>query len=189
MGHIHEGVGEYDTTVSAFIIRLHDGNPQVLLHNHRKLQKLFQPGGHVELKETPWEAITHEIAEETGYTLSQLKIFQPPYFTIKNLSLGVVHPTPICLSSHGFEEIWPNHFHTDIAYAFFTEELPANKPEDGESTDFLWLTLEDIEKLDSSKITDNIRILCQHVLTVFYREWQLVPTEIFNHQPLQRKTH
>jgi len=41
--------------------------PRIILHKHRKLNKLLQFGGHVELDETPWQAVLREIAEESGY--------------------------------------------------------------------------------------------------------------------------
>jgi 8-oxo-dGTP pyrophosphatase MutT (NUDIX family) len=56
MPHIHTGPGEHDHTASAVIIRNESDGPKVLLHLHKKLNRLLQPGGHVELHETPWQA-------------------------------------------------------------------------------------------------------------------------------------
>jgi len=53
MSHIHTNPGEHDQTVSAFIIRTDTAEPELLLHVHKKLGVLLQPGGHIELNETP----------------------------------------------------------------------------------------------------------------------------------------
>ena len=58
MAHIHNEPGQHDLTVSAFIINVSDKeNPKILLCRHKKLGKLLQPGGHVELDENPWQAV------------------------------------------------------------------------------------------------------------------------------------
>ena len=51
MGHIHTDPGQHDLTVSAFIVRESDGRPLLLVHRHKSLALLLQPGGHVELDE------------------------------------------------------------------------------------------------------------------------------------------
>lgn len=74
MPHIHEGDGQHDLTAGAFIIRFDQDEPKGLLHFHRKLHKLLPIGGHVELNESPWQAIAHELDEESGYSMSQLMV-------------------------------------------------------------------------------------------------------------------
>lgn len=71
MPHIHTKPGQYDHTVTAYIVRTDGDDPKVLLHMHRKLGMLLPPGGHVELDETPWAAMAHELTEESGYTLDE----------------------------------------------------------------------------------------------------------------------
>ena len=66
MAHVHTQYGEHDQTASAFIVRTDTEQPKLLLHLHKKLGVLLQPGGHVELQENQWQAICHEIQEETG---------------------------------------------------------------------------------------------------------------------------
>ena len=74
MPHLHTGLGEYDHTVSAFIVKVDStGEPKLLLHHHKKLDVLLQPGGHIELTETPWAAIAHEIKEETGLEVTNIQ--------------------------------------------------------------------------------------------------------------------
>lgn len=67
MSHIHPGHGQHDICVSAYIVLLGDES-KMLLHKHRKLGTLLQFGGHVELDETPWQAVLREIMEESGLT-------------------------------------------------------------------------------------------------------------------------
>lgn len=52
-------------TVSAFIIF----ENRVLLHLHKKTNKILQVGGHIEKDESPSEAILREIREETGLSV------------------------------------------------------------------------------------------------------------------------
>jgi len=59
MPHIHE---LYDFVTSVYIV--HDS--KVLLVNHPRYGKWIPIGGHVELDETPEDALYREIEEETG---------------------------------------------------------------------------------------------------------------------------
>lgn len=101
MPHIHTEPGQHDQTASAFIIRTDTPEPAVLFHMHKKVHILLQPGGHIELHETPWQAVLHEIHEETGYELSQLTILQPQQ-RIRTLSGAVNHPMLINQNTHLF---------------------------------------------------------------------------------------
>ncbi len=50
----------------------------------------------MELNETPWQAVAHELTEETGYELGQLSILQP-VDRIESLPKIVVHPAPVLI--------------------------------------------------------------------------------------------
>ena len=63
MAHIHDQPNQHDLTACAFIIRQVDGEWRCLVHMHKKLGKLLQIGGHVELHETPWQSVAHELRE------------------------------------------------------------------------------------------------------------------------------
>lgn len=142
MSHIHTKPGQHDTTVSAWIFREDDGGRKVLVHMHRKIQKYMQVGGHIELNETPWQAIAHELEEESGYSLSELEVYQPLYMP-RITSSGIVHPTPVFIDTH---QPTPEHYHTDIRYAFLAKDLPKHPPAEGESEDVRWYTLEQLKK-------------------------------------------
>ena len=61
MPHIQTGPGQHDTTSRALIVRLDTPSPQILLHIHKKYGRLMQLGGHVELTETPWQAVLTDL--------------------------------------------------------------------------------------------------------------------------------
>lgn len=85
MPHIHTAPNQHDHTVTGYVIRTDGDQPRALLHVHKKLGKLLPPGGHIELDETPWAAMLHELREEAGYDAGQLLVLQP---TIAHASSG-----------------------------------------------------------------------------------------------------
>lgn len=62
MPHIHTKPDQHDMTASAYILRQENGVWKCLVHFHKKVEKLMQVGGHIELNETPWQTITHELS-------------------------------------------------------------------------------------------------------------------------------
>ncbi|MEJ0073337.1 MAG: NUDIX domain-containing protein [Candidatus Saccharibacteria bacterium] len=140
MPHIHTEPGQHDMTISAYVVRLDSGVAKVLVHMHRKFGKLFQAGGHIELDETPWKTVAHEVAEETGYALDELSVLQPTGHAVA-VEGAVIHPVPVFMNTH---KISDTHYHSDLCYAFVAEKLPAHKPAEGESEDIRWLTLDEL---------------------------------------------
>ena len=162
MGHIHLEAGQYDNTVSAFIINPDNGT--VLLHKHKLLGLWLQPGGHVELNENPWSALTHELAEETGYDISLLNILQPK-FLFDGL-VETVHPVPLVSRSH----VFPNsvkHFHTDNSYGFLTTDSPTLLLGEGESDVLYWFTYGELEMLSAEEIIPDTRTIALRLLETF----------------------
>jgi 8-oxo-dGTP pyrophosphatase MutT (NUDIX family) len=176
MPHIHTEPGQHDHTASAFIIRTDFDEPKLLLHVHKKLGKLMQPGGHVELHETPWQAVQHEITEETGYKPAQLKILQPPR-RLQSLSGAAVHPVAVCQNTHKFNTEL-NHFHTDTTYAFVTDTPPEGDIAEGESAELRWVGRDELEALNAEQIILNIKEVGLFVFDECYRHWQ--PVDIIN---------
>ena len=99
MPHIHTQPNQHDASVTMFIICMDGNQPQLLMHMHRKLGKLMPPGGHVELDETPWAAVSHELQEETGYRLTELDIMQPK-LRMKSARGITIHPQPFASNTH-----------------------------------------------------------------------------------------
>lgn len=164
MPHIHTNPGDHDLTASAYIVRLDEGEPKGLVHMHRKLGWLMQVGGHVETQEDPWQSIAHELAEEAGYRLDELKILQPTAHPLDLLG-GAVHPTPFIVNTHpigtgGVAE----HLHTDLCYAFLASGEPSGSPAEGESQDLRWLTSSEIREAASDrKLIGACAILYQYI--------------------------
>jgi len=172
MPHIHTEPGQYDLTVSAYIVRTAPV-PRILLHKHKTLGVYIQPGGHVELDETPWQAIIHELREETGYDMDQLQILQP-YLRPPVLSGDDLHPQPVCLRSFPFEGL-ASHFHTDITYAFVTEEERRHDVGEGESHDLRWVTREELLAIPPGQTYEDVRQLGTYILDQVLTQWDPVP--------------
>lgn len=175
MPHIHRGPGEHDLTASAFVVRDDFEEPKLLLHMHKVLNKLLQPGGHVEPHENPWKAIEHELYEEAGYTFGELEVLQPKD-RLMSLSGAALHPVPIVVNTHNFKES-NFHKHTDISFAFLAHAAPQFQPACGESKDLRWLNLDELNSLDETHIIENIREIGNFVLQHVYPNWERTPTK------------
>jgi len=176
MPHIHTQPGQHDHTTTAYIIRLDGDEPRVMLHMHRKLHKLLPVGGHIELNETPWQAIAHELTEESGYQLSELQILQPAQ-RITTLANVMLHPQPIVTNTH---DITAEHFHSDVAYAFIANGEPKGQPDDGESMDLRWLSRKDLGALTKEEVWHNTVQTCYFIMDTVLQEWERVPTKDFS---------
>lgn len=177
MSHIHTGENQYDFTTTLYVVRLTKDVPLALLHFHRKQHILLPVGGHVEVNETPWKAVAHELREESGYDLMQMSVLQPSP-RIKQLTGVILHPSPLSMNSHN---ITNDHFHTDLSYAFTTEELPKYSIGDNESDDLRWVTLDEIHSLKSNEIYDNIREVYTFIITTALHEWDRIPAAHFSY--------
>lgn len=131
----------------------------------------MQFGGHIELHENPWQAVAHEVREESGYELKQLRLLQPPS-RMEALSGAILHPSPACYCTHQFGD--KDHFHTDAAYAFVTDEPPKHAVSDGESTDLRLLTRDQLAALDESEIIEDIREIGLFVMDTCVPDWEKV---------------
>lgn len=178
MPHIHTQPGQHDLTVSTFIVRTDTPEPTLLLHMHKKLGKLLQFGGHSELHETPWQAMIHELREESGYDPDQLLLVQPKT-RIKRLTGVAMHPLPFVFHTVRFSPDL-DHYHSDLAYLALASEPPRNQVAEKESSDIRLLTLKEILVLPESEIFQNVRETCIFVLEhAIDKEWDLVPATEF----------
>lgn len=143
MAHIHTEPGQYDHTASAFIIN--PKNNTLLLHQHKILGIWIQPGGHIELNETPWETLTHELQEETGFDISLLEVLQKG-FVVEGLVENVL-PLPLVYRTHEFPNAVP-HSHIDSAYGFIAEVEPTLPLGEDESDILEWFTYEQLAELE-----------------------------------------
>lgn len=174
MAHIHTEPGQHDFTVSAYIIN--PAKRSVLLHRHKLLGIWVQPGGHIELEENPWEALTHELLEETGYDITSLKVLQPS-MQFEGL-VETVHPTPLVYRTHHFPSIQGNHLHTDAAYGFIASGDPTSPVGESESHELQWFTSEELKALTEDSVVADTRTISIQLLQTFNR-YRWVPSSRF----------
>jgi NADH pyrophosphatase NudC (nudix superfamily) len=120
-------------TATVYVLK----DDKILLHYHKKYNTLFPLGGHIQPNELPDEAAVREVYEESGLKVSLLhndeklelgnvkQIHKPMYLLLENIGQTV-------------ENI-------DFIY-FATTEEDVLKPQEGESTQFYWLSREEIIK-------------------------------------------
>jgi len=183
MAHIHTEPGQVDHTVSFFVLRLDQEfglEPRLTFHRHRKSGKLQMFGGHVELNETPWGALLHELTEESGFEWDQLAVLQPTRFQILELPGVVVHPQPL-LSSTGRYPFEDSHYHSDSLYVLTAREDPRGEPEEGESTEIHLLSRAELE----SHSAEDIVPWCREVgIAILERLYPLLLEQHYEELPL-----
>lgn len=175
MGHINTEPGQYDPTVSAFIIKT-GSDPKIVLHIHKYMGTFLHFGGHIEIDESPWQCVIREIREESGYDISQLKILQPKG-SLRKLDDLVIHPFPFLHVTYHYKEL--AHYHSDLKYVFVTKEEPKHKPTDGESETIRNFSRQEIVDLDESEMRAHDKKMCLHVLDVTLKEWEPVDPGLF----------
>ena len=111
-------------TGSLFVLSADDG--RVLLHQHRRLGRWLQMGGHDEGESDPAATALREGREESG--LSDLELLSPAILDLD------VHPIPA-----GKGE--PPHAHFDVRYAGLTRSASAARADEAESLGLAWLPL------------------------------------------------
>ena len=176
MPHIHTEAGQHDHTVSIYLFRTDFEQPKIMLHFHKKMNAVAQFGGHIELNETPWQTTSHELEEETGYTLGQLKVLQPVHAQ-PVISGATLHPYPVAhvtMSVPGTEA----HYHTDSIYAFVTDQPPAQALAEGESTDIRLYSEEELVKA-KAEIEGVTFDLARHIFKDVLPTWKAVPATDF----------
>lgn len=172
MPHIHTTPNQHDMVVSAFVIRVDQDEPKVLLHMHRKHNLLMQIGGHMELDETPWQAIAHELREECGYTLEDLEVLQPDADPVE-IDNVIVHPTPVVVCTYKMPD---EHFHSDLSWAFITDHDPREAIDDGESGDIRWLTLGELhEQAERGLAAKDVAEIYDIIISRYLGRWHQIP--------------
>lgn len=141
MPHIHTQPNQHDMTVSAYIVRKEDSVWKCMVHFHKKMEVLMQIGGHIELDETPWQAMAHELEEESGYTLDQLELLQYSVDRVREDG-NISHPIPFTMNTHN---VGDQHYHSDLCYGFIASELQPEQTRADESDDIRWLTIEQLK--------------------------------------------
>ncbi len=172
MPHIHTEPGQHDLTASAYVVRTDLPEPAILLHMHKTLHKWMQFGGHVELHENPWQTVIHELREESGYELSQLKLLQPD-IRLPEFDTILRHPWPVSVITGKFDNL--DHYHTDIAYAFTADQAPIGVTDENESGKFRLFTYKELHALANDQTLNNVRAVSLAILSDYLLTWRQVP--------------
>lgn len=140
---------------------------------HKKLNKLGQIGGHIELNENPWQALCHEVEEESGYRFNDLFVLQPPDRLKIMHGNANLHPLPTGIFTHDFSD---SHKHTDIFYSFVTYGPPKFSVANGESLDLRWLDQEELDNLDDNELFSGIKEVYNFILDTCIKSWERTET-------------
>jgi ADP-ribose pyrophosphatase YjhB (NUDIX family) len=138
MPHIHTGDGEFDFTVSGYIVH----GDKTLLIKHKKLPIWTPPSGHIELHQTPIDALYMEIEEETGIGREHLTLIDTHPYSPTHIRTpeATTIPLPFDLETHPIDDA---HGHINLAYALISDTNHV-EPGPGESNTFKWLTVDEL---------------------------------------------
>jgi ADP-ribose pyrophosphatase YjhB (NUDIX family) len=145
MPHLHTHPGQYDYTVSGYLVH---GN-KTLLIKHKYLPIWTAPSGHIELNETPIEALFKEIEEEAGVHRVNLDLIETSTAT-KTMARGEDNtylPVPFDLEYHAIDS---THSHINMAYILKSSTNHV-EPKVGESNTFKWFTIEELAKFGETR--------------------------------------
>jgi ADP-ribose pyrophosphatase YjhB (NUDIX family) len=145
MPHLHTHPGQYDYTVSGYLVH---GN-KTLLIKHKYLPIWTAPSGHIELNETPIEALFKEIEEEAGVHRVNLELIETSTAT-KTMARGEDNtylPVPFDLEYHAIDS---THSHINMAYILKSSTNHV-EPKVGESNTFKWFTIEELAKFGETR--------------------------------------
>lgn len=158
MPHLHTEPNQYDYTVSGYVV--HDN--KTLLIKHKYLPIWTPPAGHIELNETPIEALFKEINEESGIEQANLTLIETNTETRELLTddLNTYIPLPFMIEHHNITE---THRHVNMAYILKSASNHV-EPKVGESNTFKWFTIEELEDFRETRAS----IINQAVYAIKY---------------------
>lgn len=141
-------------------------------------------GGHVELDESIWSALMHEMLEETGYKQEQISVLQPKNH-IRKLSgkkAAILTPQPMLINTHDTSSS-SKHFHIDIVYALTVSENPIGKIAKNESDLIIEYDLSEISSLVSrGESIPFIEDVVSYAQKQILNKWIEVPAQSYSTQ-------
>lgn len=161
MPHIHTEGGQYDFTVAGYLVHKN----KTLLIKHKYLPIWTPPAGHIELDQTPIEALFTEIKEEAGIDESHLTVVETQKHTSTfKRGAAVELPLPFDLEHHAITD---THRHINMAY-IIKSNTDHVEPGPGESNTFKWFTAEELS--DFTETNDSIRSSALYALEYVSKE-------------------
>jgi len=142
----------YKSFASGYLVK--DG--KVLLVHHNKFDKWVPPGGHIEIGETPADAMIREFVEETGFIVEALPSM-PPAFEGDDNATPIPLPFHMDLEVEGFDVPHIGHFY----YVKDTGERAEATHQELELLGIDWFSKEDLETL---KTFEQVRALASHAI-------------------------
>lgn len=138
MPHIHTGTGELDFTVCGYIVH----EDKTLLIKHKYLPIWTPPAGHIEIDQTPIEALFNEIKEEAGIAAESLELvptqsYGPQFVRTPE---AVEMPLPFDFEVHPIND---GHRHINVSYVLISDTNHV-EPGAGESNTFKWFTVDEL---------------------------------------------
>lgn len=147
MAHIHTQEGEFDYTVSGFLV--HEN--KTLLIRHKTLPIWTAPAGHVEVNESPMDALYKEIREEAGIDTSHLQLIEtaPAAKDIMRPTTSTYIPIPFSMEYHPISD---GHRHINMSYILRCDTDVVTPGED-ESHEYRWFTIEQLETFTETTLS------------------------------------
>lgn len=144
---------------------------------HKKVGKLMQIGGHIELDETPWQSLAHELLEESGYNLGEVQVLQPHQVPFA-VDQAVVHPVPLLFNTH---KVSDTHYHSDLVYGLVVDHLPRSLPSENESSDLRWLTVHELKTAAAQGIAlKDVAEIYETIANTYLDTYYRVDTTLFS---------
>jgi 8-oxo-dGTP pyrophosphatase MutT (NUDIX family) len=110
----------------------------VLLIHHKQLQKLLQPGGHVEREDKSLlDACVREVSEETG--IQDVRFLS---FATTGIPIDIdIHTIPYNAKKGELE-----HRHYDFCFACISDDNTAVTIQEAEVSGYVWLSIDELSK-------------------------------------------
>jgi len=125
---------------------------KLLMVFHPYLQRLLQPGGHVEKGETPAQAAIREVEEETGF-VTQLHPWHK------------ANPMPFDIDIHRIaaneQKAEPSHLHYDFRYVLTVAAEPKAKAAKTPELSFLWQPIAAVKEDNLQRCARKFRLYGQ----------------------------
>lgn len=148
----------YKSFASGYLVR--DG--KVLLVHHNKFDKWVPPGGHIEIGETPSDAMVREFREETGMIVEAVPSL-PPVFAGDENATPIPLPFHMDLEREGFDV-------PHIGYFYFAKDTGQTEEATHQEAELFALDWFTKEQLKDLKTFDQVRALAVFAIDNYPKE-------------------